>query len=313
MAKAKRRAQMAKAPSKKKTLASKDARKAHGATKKGDFFWVDPELLNLVTDTHSDIYVPDVGKPPPESMIRNFMEFGCTESVTVRRNRETGKYDVFKGRTRVMALREVNKRRIAKGEQPYLIKCIVERTARGLRAIGMIISENNIRKVESPSVRAEQAARMIDHGGTHEDVAVAMGIEVAQVKNLLTLFDAPDFIREAVDSEAVTFTNGVKAAVLAKKEGPEAGRQLVKQLIEEAPRTPGKKRSANSRKAQEIVTGKPGTPSKKEMRAEYERAREAQDERSKIASAVLAWVLGETETIVWPGTGSMAVPISKAV
>src|SRR5271155_85780 len=175
MAKAKRQAHAAKAkePPKKKTKASKDARKAHGAAKKGDFFWVDPEFLNLVTDKTQDIYTPDVNEPPPEKMIRNFMQYGCTETITVRKNRETGKYDVFKGRTRVKALREANKRLIAKGETPHLIKCVVERTARGLKAIGMIVSENNIRKVESPSVRAEQAARMIDHGGTYEDVAVA--------------------------------------------------------------------------------------------------------------------------------------------
>ena len=32
------------------TKASKDARKTHGAEKKGDIFYIDPEKLTLVTD-----------------------------------------------------------------------------------------------------------------------------------------------------------------------------------------------------------------------------------------------------------------------
>jgi ParB family chromosome partitioning protein len=282
--------------------ASKDSRKAHGAEKKGDLLFIDPDKLTLVTDPHSDLYDKRVHEEPTERFILNVMHYGVTEPITVRKNPETGETEVVKGRHRVKGLREANKRLRARGDEPHLIPCVVKRMAKGAHAIGLILTENEQRHADSATNRAEKAARMIDHGGTPEDVGIALGVDVATVKGLLALHDAPDFVRHAVDAEKVTLTNGIKAAKLAAKDGPDAGRKLIKRLVTEAPRTPGKKRSTNSRKAREIVDGAPVMRSKKEiaeMKASLTQA-DPSDPRAEAIGKALAWVLGESNELEFP-------------
>ena len=173
---------------------------------------------------------------------------------------------------------------------------VVVRSARGAELVGMIISENEQRRPDTAMNRAEKAARMIDRGASHEDAAIALGLETGQVKNLLALLGAPKFVRHAVEAEKVTLSNGIKAAKLAEKEGPDAGRKLIEKLIEHAPRTPGKKRSSNSRKARGIVDGAPVMRGKKEV-AEL-RDMLARAGGNPLAAAwveALEWVLGERD------------------
>jgi ParB family chromosome partitioning protein len=282
--------------------ASKDSRKAHGAAKKGDVFYIDPEKLTLVTDPNSDAYDRRVHDEPEEKFILNVMHYGVQDPITVRKNPESGETEVLKGRTRTKALRIANKRLIARGDEPHLMPCLVKRAAKGALALALIVIENEQRRADTATNRAEKAARMKDRGASDEEIGLAFGMEVAQVRNLLALHDAPAFIRHAVDAEKVTLTNGIKAAKVASKEGPDAGRKLIEKLIEHAPRTPGKKRSANSRKAREIVDGVPVMQPKKnivDLRDRLQALMESGDanfesvENISLMIGLLKWVLGE--------------------
>ena len=275
--------------------AGKDSRKVHGSEKKTDLHKFDPDKLTLVTDPKSDLYDRRVHNEPKEKFILDVMHNGVHTPIKVWKNPETGETEVVFGRKRTKANREANKRLRARGEEPKLIPATILHS-KPAGAIGVMISENEHREADTPSNRAEKAARMIDRGGSLEEVGIAFGLEVPQVKNLLAFNSAPSFVRKAIEDEKVTLSNGIKAAKLAEKEGPEAGRKLIEKLIKEAPRTPGKKRSANSRKAREIVSGAPIMKSKKEI-TELMAKVDPSKERGASFFMALSWVMGETADI----------------
>jgi len=274
--------------------AGKDSRKVHGSEKKTDLHLFDPDKLTLVTDTTSDLYDRRVHDEPKEKFILNVMHHGVHTPIKVWKNPESGNTEVVYGRKRTKALREANRRLRARGEDPKLIPATILHS-KPVTAIGVMVSENEHREEDTPSNRAEKAARMVDRGASLEDVGNVFGLEVGQVKNLLAFNSAPAYVRKAVEDGKVTMSNGIKAAKLADREGPDAGRKLIEKLVEHAPRTPGKKRSANSRKAREIVDGGPIMKSKKEileMCLRVGKHNEA-DERAAFLSAALAWVMGD--------------------
>jgi ParB family transcriptional regulator, chromosome partitioning protein len=277
--------------------AGKDTRKVHGSEKKTDLHLFDPAKLTLVEDTNADLYDKRVHEAPKEKFILNIMALGVHTPIKVWKNPETGETEVVFGRKRTLALREANRRLCARGDEPKLIPATILHS-KPAGAIGMMISENEHREEDTTSNRAEKAARMVDRGASLEDVGNAFGLEVLQVKNLLAFNGAPAYVRKAVEDEKVTLGNGIKAAKLAEKDGPEAGRKLIEKLIAEAPRTPGKKRSPNSRKAREIVEGAPVMRSKKEIAAKAASVMELGDPKDLCVRgmvAALAWVLGGEE------------------
>jgi ParB family chromosome partitioning protein len=282
--------------------AGKDSRKVHGSEKKTDLHLFDPDKLTLVDDAASDLYDRRVHEPSKEKFILNIMALGVHTPIKV----------VF-GRKRTLALREANRRLRARGDDPKLISATILHS-KPAGAIGMMISENEHREEDTTSNRAEKAARMVDRGASLEDVGNAFGLETAQVKNLLAFNNASAYVRKAVEDEKVTLSNGIKAAKVWEKEGPEAGRKLIDTLIAEAPRTPGKKRSPNSRKAREIVEGGPVMHSKKEiveMRARLKEQGDAKDPCVAAMAAMAAWVLGESTDLDFARVQLEVVPPAK--
>lgn len=282
------------ATKKKVANAGKDSRKVHGSEKKTDLHLFDPDKLTLVEDAKSDLYDKRVHEAPKETFILNIMALGVHTPIKVWKNPETSETEVVFGRKRTLALREANRRLRARGDEPKLIPATILHS-KPAGAIGMMISENEHREEDTTSNRAEKAARMIDRGASLEDAANALGVEVAQVKNLLAYNSAPGYVRKAVEDEKVTLSNGIKAAKVWEKDGPEAGRKIIDKLIAEAPRTPGKKRSPNSRKAREIIEGVPVMHSKKEIVEMQARLKDLGDPKDSCVAAMtaaLAWVLG---------------------
>ena len=237
-------------------MGAKERKAAHGkSVRTRDLPHVDPEELVLVTDEKNPLFDTRVLDAPSEELILNIMHYGPIEPVIVVRNSETGKYEVADGRGRVKATIEANKRIKNRGGEPWLIPFIAKRVDTGT-SVGLMISLNEQRRDDSPLNRASKAARMLEHGKSHEDVGVAFGISVASVKNLVSLLDAPAVVRKAVESEKISVSDGYKLARLDVGEA----KKKVGQLLEHAPRTPGKKRSANAKKAREIVDGPKAAP-----------------------------------------------------
>ena len=256
----------------------KSSRDALNAKGKRDAFMFDPDDLVLVTNEKSPLFDERVHLPVDENLVLNMMfapdgvPQGVLEPVSVVRNTETGKIEVVIGRQRVKAAREANKRLKKAGLEPIRVPGLIQRTT-AHKALGMIISENELRQNDTPLGRAKKAQRYIDLGRDESEIAVLFGISKASVKNLLSLLDAPAAVRNAVESGKITASDGYK---LSKLEPAEA-KEKVAELQESAPRTPGKKRSRNARKAREIVDG--SKPKKISVKAEND-----------VATDIAAWL-----------------------
>ena len=231
-------------------MGTRDSRKAHGAEGKKDLLLFDADALVLVDDESHDLYDERVHIEPDEKMILNILTYGVLEPVLVRKNTESGKTEIIDGRQRVKACREANKRIRKAGGEEHRVPAVVKRIDAG-GAIGVMISTNDQRIEDTPMNRARKASRMLERGKTEEEVGVALGVSSATVKNLLKLLDAPAVVRHAVDAGKISATDGYK---LARMEVDDA-KKTVEQLIEQAPRTPGKKRSRNASRARAIVGG----------------------------------------------------------
>ena len=195
---------------------------------------------------------------------------GVLEPITVIRNPESGKVEVVIGRQRVKAAREANKLLKKQGLEPIRVPAMIAR-ASSHRAMGMLISENEHRQDDTPLGKAKKAQRYIDLGRDESEIAVLFGISKASVKNLLSLLDAPAAVRNAVETGKISTSDGYK---LAKLEPGEA-KEKVAELVEHAPRVPGKKRSKNASKAREIVGGGNGVSKKAE---------------NAVATDIAAWI-----------------------
>ncbi len=256
----------------------KSSRDALNAKGKRDAFMFDPDDLVLVTNEKSPLFDERVHLPVDENLVLNMMfapdgvPQGVLEPVSVVRNTETGKIEVVIGRQRVKAAREANKRLKKAGLESIRVPGLIQRTT-AHKALGMIISENELRQNDTPLGRAKKAQRYIDLGRDESEIAVLFGISKASVKNLLSLLDAPAAVRNAVESGKITASDGYK---LSKLEPAEA-KEKVAELQESAPRTPGKKRSRNARKAREIVDG--SKPKKISVKAEND-----------VATDIAAWL-----------------------
>jgi ParB family chromosome partitioning protein len=254
--------------------ASRDALNAKG---KRDAYMFDPDDLVIVTDPKSPLYDERAELPLDEALVLNIMfapdgvPQGVLEPALVARNTETGDVEVIDGRQRVKAAREANKRLKKQGLEPIRVPAMVQR-ANGHRLMGMLISANEHRQNDTPLGKAKKAQRYIDLGRGEDEVATLLGISKASVKNLLSLLDAPAAVRNAVEAGKITASDGYR---LSKLEPAEA-KEKVAELMEKAPRTPGKKRSRNAKKAREIVGGSESKISKKAENA--------------IATDIAAWI-----------------------
>jgi ParB family chromosome partitioning protein len=236
--------------------ASRDSLNAKG---KRDAYMFDPEDLILVTDEKHPLYDERVNLPVNEALVLNLLHApdgvpqGIIEPITVVRNPESGKVEVAVGRQRVKAAREANKRLKKKGQEPIRVPAMIAR-ANAYKAMGILISENEHRQDDTPLGRARKAQRYLELGRDEKEIAVLFGISEASVKNMLALLDAPAAVRHAVEAGKITMSDGYKLAKL----DPSEAKEKVVALIEHAPRTPGKKRSKNGKKAREIM-GEPKT------------------------------------------------------
>lgn len=233
--------------------ASRDSLNAKG---KRDAYMFDPNDLVLVEDEKSPLYDERVHLPVDEALVLNIMHApdgvaqGVLEPCNGMRNPETGKVEIIDGRQRVKAARVANKNLRKAGMEPVWVPVMLKRTsAHG--AMGMLISSNEHRQDDTPLGKAKKAQRYLDLGRSEDEIAALFGISKASVKNMLSLLDAPAAVRNAVESGKISSSDGYK---LAKLE-PEEAKEKVAELIEKAPRTPGKKRSSNSKAAREIVSG----------------------------------------------------------
>jgi len=288
----------------------KKSRDALGAKGKSDVWQMDPGDVVLVTDKGSALYDERVDNDFKESLVLNMMYSpngdgvpqGVLKPTLGRRNQETGKVEIIDGRQRTKAAREANKRLKKQGAEPIRLPVILK-NANDVRAMAMLVSANEHGTEDSPSAKAKKAQRYIDLGRDEKEVGLLLGVSEATVKNMLKLLDAPAAIRNAADSGKITQSDAYKLS----REEPEVAKKKLGQLLEHAPRTPGKKRSKNARKAREIVDGKPAAA---DAHAKGAPAREDWDTRKvedRAAQAIAEWIERTWNDEDWDGTAT-AIP-----
>ena len=292
------------------TKRKKASRQEAGALGKRDAYMYDPETLVLVMDEKSPLYDERVHLPVNEKMVANIKfcpdgpdsaPLGVIEPIVVRRNPETGKIEVVDGRQRVKAAREANKQLKKEGRDPIRVTTVTDR-GRDSRLIAISIGANEFNQDETPSGRARKIQKYMDHGHDKKEAANMFGVSEATIINMLAVLEAPKVIRSAADAGKISNADAYK---LAKME-PEEGKKKLAELLEHAPRTPGRKRSKNAKKARQVM-GKPepaspgpalagGTPepSKKSVKKMED----------AVAEAIAAWVEATWNEGNWNGAPS---------
>ena len=289
--------------------ASRDALHAKGKT---DVWYFDPKDVVLVEDKTSAIYDERVHNSFKESLVLSMMYApdektpqGVLKICIGWRNPETGKVEITDGRQRTLAAREANKR-LKKQGLPLIRLPVHIRRANDSQLMAMMITANEHATEDSPMNRAHKAQRYINLGHDEREVAILLGTSESTVKNLLRLLDAPAVVRNAVDAGKITTSDGYRLA----REEPDEARKKLGQLLEHAPRTPGKKRSPNAKKAREVM-GKPepkpaGGGGGATMPAATG-ARETKKIEDGVAEAIAAWVTETWGNGNWDGAPS-AIP-----
>lgn len=266
---------------------SKPSRDSLGNKGKKDAYTFDPEDLVLVTDENHPLFDRRVHLPLDEALVLNMMHApdgvpqGVIEPVTVVRDPETGKLLVTVGRQRIKAAREANKRLKKAGLEPFWVPAMIRRETKAHALMGLLISENEGRQNDTPLGRAEKAQRYLALGRDFKEIATLMCTSEATVKNWIAILDAPAAVKNALEAGKISNSDAYK---LAKLEPSEA-KEKVAELIEHAPRTPGKKRSSNAKKAREIVSGKESKEGTE--KSEKKLSKRAED---AVAADIAAWI-----------------------
>jgi ParB-like chromosome segregation protein Spo0J len=234
------------------------------------------------------MYAPD-GKTPQ----------GVLKICIGWRNPETGKVEISDGRQRTLAAREAKKRLKKQGLPPIRLPVHLKR-ANDSQLMAMMITANEHATEDSPMNRANKAQRYISLGHDEREVAIMFGTSESTVKNLLRLLDAPAAVRNAVDAGKITASDAYKLS----REEPEEARKKLGKLLEQAPRTPGKKRSKNASKAREIVRGGAGGGARVEKPNALDRSilRSEKIVEDAAAASIADWIEKNWNDADWNGS-----------
>lgn len=123
-------------------------------------------------------------------------------------------------------------------------------------------------------------ADALERGHDEDDLALMFGVSVQTVRATLSLLDATQAVRDAVESGTVTVTQARQLASLK----PEEQREKVKQIETATAGTTGHEKARRQR--QVLGEAKPRIKSRKEITKALE------DASGEYAEA-LRWVLGE--------------------
>ncbi|WP_414477368.1 ParB/RepB/Spo0J family partition protein, partial [Klebsiella pneumoniae] len=184
---------------------AKNSIDAYGASGKTNVLMFEPEKLHLVTDKAHPLYDERIHLPLSEAMVLNIMDQGVLEPIIVWKDPETGLSCVVDGRQRVRHTLEANKRLAKEGKAPLLVPAVTKRGS-AVRMAQAMVSANEIRQADTPLGRAKKMADALDRGHDEDDLALMFGVSVPTVRATLSLLDATQAVKDAVESGTVTVT-----------------------------------------------------------------------------------------------------------
>lgn len=258
---------------------AKNSKDAYGASGKTNVLNFEPEKLHIVTDKSHPLYDERIHLPLDEAMILNIIDQGILEPIIVWKDPETGLSCVVDGRQRVRHTQEANKRLIEKGEAPLLVPAVTRRGS-AVRMAQAMVSANEIRRADTPLGRAKKMADALERGHDEHDLSLMFGVSVQTVRATLSLLDATQAVKDAVEAGDVTVTQARQLASLP----PEEQREKIKEVATATAGTSGHEKSRRQRQA--LGEAKPRIKSRKEI------AKALESSSGDYAQA-LSWVLGE--------------------
>ncbi|HGK4761900.1 hypothetical protein WNJ37_18890 [Klebsiella pneumoniae] len=258
---------------------AKDSKLVYGASGKTNVLTFEPENLHLVTDKTHPLYDERIHLPISEAMVLNIMDQGVLEPIIVWKDPETGLSCVVDGRQRVRHTLEANKRLLKEGKEPLLVPAVAKRGS-AVRMAQAMVSANEIRQADTPLGRAKKMADALERGHDEDDIAVLFGCSVQTVRATLSLLDATQAVREAVEAGTVTVTQARQLASLK----PEEQREKVSEIEAATAGTTGHEKARRQR--QILGDAKPRLKTRKEITKALKSA------EGEYANA-LRWVLGE--------------------
>jgi ParB family transcriptional regulator, chromosome partitioning protein len=228
-----------------------DQVRASGAISRSDALWFDPDVL--VITTSGPLADPDrLNTPVEDRFVQNIKTFGVREPILVRRNGTSEKTglpitEVVNGRQRVRAAREANKILKREGGEPIRVPALMVR-ASDEEAQAIMIFTNEIRKEDSPIVRARRSQKFMALGRSKEETANVFGTSVKTIEQWLELLELNGDVQKAIDTKEVA-ANVVRPLAKLPRE---------KQTVElNRMREAGTMKGRNGREAAERASNRP--------------------------------------------------------
>jgi ParB family chromosome partitioning protein len=199
---------------------AKNSVEAYGAAGKSNVLSFDPDALVLVTDKSSPLYNPRVDDPIDPARVKNVKRHGVIEPVIVTKNVETGKTEVVAGRQRVKWARAANAELREEGKPLLMVPAIVRTFRKGDPGslTEIMIAENENRAGDTPIVRAEKMARLVEFGRSPDLIAIVFGCSEQTVKATLSLLECTTAVQNAVEKGEVNVGHALKLAKLPPEE-----------------------------------------------------------------------------------------------
>ncbi|MDQ9391207.1 ParB/RepB/Spo0J family partition protein [Serratia marcescens] len=260
---------------------AKNSTEAYGASGKTNVLNFEPERLHLVTDRSHPLYDERIHLPLDEAMVLNIMDQGVLEPIIVWKDPETGLSCVVDGRQRVRHAIEANKRLAVAGKDLLFVPAVTKRGS-AVRMAQAMISANEIRRADTPLGRAKKMADALERGHDEEDLSLMFCVGVQTIRATLTLLDATQAVKDAVESGDITVTQARQLANLT----PDEQREKVKEVEAATVGTKGHEKARRQR--QVIGDAKPRLKSRKEITKALEGA-------SGDYAQALRWVLGDEQ------------------
>ncbi|MBO1012288.1 hypothetical protein IPU70_01910 [Achromobacter sp. SD115] len=205
---------------------AKNSIDAYGASGKSNVLFFKPEDLTLITDADHPLFDERVFLPLDEAMVRNVMDLGIIQPISVWKDPELGKTLVVAGRQRVKHAIEANRRLEEQGLKPLQVPGVIRRGS-AIKMAGAMVSENEIRKADTPLGRAKKMANLQARGHGDDDLALLFGCNVATVRSTLALLECPAAVQNAIEAGQINITH---ARALSKLT-PQEQRDKVTELI----------------------------------------------------------------------------------
>ena len=185
--------------------------------KRLNMFAVNPEDTTVITDPTHPLCDPEGNDyPVNEAMVQSITRGGVRFPAIVWKDGET--LIVVDGRQRRKNVIEANERLTTagkSGEDLILLPVVLFRGT--LAEAAQLMEElNEIRRENSPIVRAKRFKRMIERGRSTAEIAAILGKTVQTIDKALSLLDCSEKVQRLVETGEMTQTEALKLTSLPR-------------------------------------------------------------------------------------------------